>query len=302
MAGRRKRRKKQNKWLCMLALLILAETLAFQDPEEPSRATVHDLQMEELSEDSSLRVHFLDVGQGDATLITCDGQNMLIDAGNNDKGTQIQLYLEKLGIERLDYVIGTHPDADHIGGLDVILYKFDCGTIFMPDLEKDTRTYEDVVQTLKYKNYKSSQPEVGDSYVLGSAVFTIVAPGLDYGEDANNASIGILLQHGENHFLFTGDAEEESEQAMLESGIDLSADVFKAAHHGSSTANTEEFLEAVSPTYAVISCGEDNSYGHPHREVMEEFSQMGIEVWRTDEDGTIVAASDGKEIQIYGTD
>ncbi len=247
-------------------------------------------------EGSGLEVHYLDVGQGDCTLILCDGHAMLIDAGDNDKGTAVQSYLESQGVTALDYVIGTHPDADHIGGLDVILYKFDCSIVIMPDFAKDTRTYDDVIQTMKQKRYKNTLPEVGEVYELGDAVFTIVAPNGGYGDSANDYSVGILLQHGENRFLFTGDAEEASEADMLKNGIELKADVFKAAHHGSRTANTEDFLNAVEPDYVVISCGQDNSYGHPHAEVMNRLRAMGASAFRTDEQGTIVARSDGTEI------
>jgi len=248
------------------------------------------------SGDSLLEVHYLDVGQGDATLILCDGQAMLIDAGNNDKGTQVQMYLQKRGIARLDYVIGTHPDADHIGGLDVILYKFDCDTILMPDYEKGTKTYEDVLQTMKQKRYSPTRPKAGGVYTLGSARFTVVAPIGTYGDNANDYSIGILLEHGENRFLFTGDAEEASEADMLMNGVELSADVYKAGHHGSRTASTEDFVKAVRPDYAVISCGEENSYGHPHAEVLNRFRELGIQVFRTDVQGTVVAVSDGTDI------
>lgn len=246
--------------------------------------------------DSRMEVHFIDVGQGDATLISCDGYDMLIDAGNNDKGTEVWSYLKQQGVERLDYVIGTHPDADHIGGLDVILYKFDCDTVIMPEGENDTRTYEDVVQVLEEKEYPVTYPVVGETYSLGGASFTVIAPNKDYGTDRNDSSVGILVEHGENRFLLTGDAEETAEEDILENGIDISADVYKAGHHGSKTASTEAFLEAVNPEYAVISCGEGNSYGHPHAEVLNRFRSMGIDVFRTDEQGTIVAVSDGKEI------
>lgn len=246
--------------------------------------------------DSRLELHFIDVGQGDATLISCDGYHMLIDAGNNDKGTAVWSYLKQQGVERLDYVIGTHPDADHIGGLDVVLYKFDCGTVIMPEVENDTRTYEDVVQVLEEKDYPVTCPVVGETYSLGEASFTVIAPNKDYGTDMNDSSVGILLEHGDNRFLLTGDAEEEAEADILANGIDISADVYKAGHHGSKTASTEEFLNAVNPEYAVISCGEGNSYGHPHAEVLNRFRSMGIDVFRTDEQGTIVAVSDGREI------
>lgn len=246
--------------------------------------------------DSKLEIHFLDVGQGDSTLITCDGYSMLIDAGKNDQGAEIQSYLESKGIKKLDYVIGTHPDSDHIGGLDVILYAFDVGQVFMPDYTKDTKTYDDVVQAVEDKDLKRIQPEVGDTYELGGAEFTMISPNDNYGDQANDYSIGFLLAHGENTFLFTGDAEEDSEEDMVENDIPLKADVYKVSHHGSKTASTEEFMEEVDPEYAVISAGEGNSYGHPHAEVMNRLRAMGVEVFRTDEQGTIVLQSDGETI------
>lgn len=244
-----------------------------------------------------LTVHYLDVGQGDCTLITCGGEAMLIDAGGNDRGMLVRAYLNSQNIKRLKYVIGTHPDADHIGGLDVVIYNFECENIFLADFVKDTKTYDDVIQTIKSKNYKYSCPVAGDIYTLGTAKFEIVAPvSGDYGDDANNYSIGIRIMHGDNVFLFTGDAEEEAENDMLASGRELDADVFQAGHHGSSTSNTERFLQAVSPEYVVISCGEGNSYGHPHAEVLNELRTMGVRVFRTDEQGAVIAVSDGRDI------
>lgn len=243
-----------------------------------------------------MQVHFIDVGQGDATLIACDGHYMLIDAGNNDKGTTVQSYLMSQGVEKLDYVIGTHPDADHIGGLDVVIYKFDCDTIIMPDVANDTRTYDDVVQAMKSKGYQTTYPVVGETYTLGGATFTIVAPNADYGNDMNDWSVGVLVQNGNNRFLFTGDAEEKAEEDILNNGIDISADVYAAAHHGSKTATSQAFLDKISPTYVVISAGEGNKYGHPHAEVLNRLRAAGISVFRTDEQGTIVATSDGNDI------
>lgn len=248
------------------------------------------------SKSGKLEIHFLDIGQGDCTLLVCDGHAMIVDAGKNDQGTNIQSYLESKGITHLDYAIGTHPDSDHIGGLDVVLYKFGADQVFMPDYAKDTRTYDDVVQVIKNRRLKRRQPEVGETFKLGSARFTIVAPNRSYGDQANDYSIAFLLEHGSNRFLFTGDAEEDSEADMLKNGISLKADVYKAAHHGSKTASTEEFLKAVDPEYAVISVGEGNSYGHPHAEVLNRLRAMKVKVFRTDEQGTIVATSDGKKI------
>ena len=246
---------------------------------------------------AELEVHFIDVGQGDSTLIVCDGVTLLLDAGDNNKGTTVQLYLQKQGITELDYVIGTHTDADHIGGMDVVLYKFDCKTILMPDVTTDTRTYEDVINTIKTKYYKITYPVVGTEYELGDAKFTIIAPvNYNYGSNKNNYSIAILLEHGENRFLFAGDAEEEAEIDILDSGVNIEADCYKVSHHGSSTSTSEKFLNAISPEYAVISCGKDNDYGHPHDEVMDALKATGATIYRTDEQGSIVAVSDGEDI------
>lgn len=244
---------------------------------------------------SELTVHFMDVGQGDSTLIVCKDEAMLIDAGDNDQGTKIQNYLQKQGISKLKYIIGTHPDADHIGGMDVILYKFDCKTVIMPDETKDTNTYRDVIDTMANKGYQNTMPVVGDTYALGDAVFTILSPSHSYG-DSNNNSVVIRLTHGKNTFLFSGDAQEEAEADMLQSGQPLTAGVYKVGHHGSSTSSSLSFLRAVSPAYAVISCSEGNSYGHPHAEVLNNLRSLGIQVFRTDEQGTVAARSDGENL------
>lgn len=247
------------------------------------------------NEETVLEVHFIDVGQGDATLITCNGEAMLIDAGDNDKGTHVQNYLNNQGISSLKYVIGTHPDADHIGGLDVILYKYDCETVIMPEIEADTESYRDVEDTMKEKGYRNEQPIPGDEYILGDAVFTIISPSESY-EDRNNSSVAIILEYKDTIFLFAGDAEEEAEYAMVKSGRLKDVDVYKVSHHGSSTSSNEDFLNTILPEYAVISCGEDNSYGHPHAEVLNSLRLMDTEIFRTDEQGTIVAESDGRSI------
>lgn len=266
---------------------------AVQSGQEEKAAKAPDTSKPE----GTLEVHYIDVGQGDATLIKCGSHAILIDGGNNNKGTTVQLYLKKQGVESLDYVIGTHPDADHIGGLDVIVYKYNCEKVIMPDYEKDTRTYQELVDVIHDKNMKITYPVVGEQYALGEAKFTIIAPNSNsYGGNANDYSVAILLEYGKNRFLFTGDAEEASETEMLSNGIELSADVYKVAHHGSRSASTQEFLNAVRPKYAVISCGEGNSYGHPHAEVLNRLRSMGVEVFRTDEQGSIIASSDGENI------
>lgn len=244
---------------------------------------------------SNLTVHFIDVGQGDATLFICDGEAMLLDAGNTESGTEIQLYLKKNGVEKLKYLILTHPDEEHIGGADVIITKFDIDNVFMPSYEKDTKSYEELISALAYRWYQWSTPTVGETYTLGNSAFTIVAPNREYG-DENNSSIGILLTHGNNKFLFTGDAEEEAENDIISNGISLDCDVYKAGHHGSKTSSNLALLETATPEFVVVSCGEGNSYGHPHAEPMNYFRSLGMKLFRTDEQGTVIVASDGTNL------
>lgn len=244
---------------------------------------------------AKMEVHFIDVGQGDSTLITCDGHAMLIDAGDYSKGTAIQNYLQKQKVTKLDYLILTHPDSDHIGGAPVIITKFEIDKVFVSNYEKDNKTYLKLIQAIDNKRLKYTTPKVGTQYTLGTAKITILAPNGEY-DNPNDASVALMIQNGENKFLFTGDAGEDAERDMLETDIGLSADVLKAGHHGSRTSTSGKFFEAVSPSCAVISCGEDNSYGHPHAETLNTFRMNGVKVYRTDEDGTIVAVSDGKKV------
>lgn len=243
---------------------------------------------------ATMEVHFIDVGQGDATLIKNGDYTMLIDAAENDKGSAVQLYLQKQGVEKLDYLILTHTDSDHIGGADVIIEKFQVDTVFMGDYEKDTATYRDVIQALDSKGLTWRQPEVGSEYALGDATFTIIAPNASY-NNPNDTSIGLILHKGERSFVFTGDAEA-AEEDIVSNGINLDADVFKSGHHGSKTSSDEALLDAISPTYAVISCGEGNSYGFPHARTLNNLRARGVQVFRTDEQGSIVATCDGQEI------
>lgn len=307
-------KKKSNVWLWILAVCIfvgglglLSESIMIRQEDIGSGSTAPfesvpmaddsaDVEIQEITLSfDSMEVHFIDVGQGDATLIKCGDSAMLIDTGDDSKGTAIQNYLQKQGIEKLDYLILTHPDSDHIGGAPVIITKFEIDTVFVSNYEKDNKTYRKLIQALDDKRLKSSTPEVGSTYSLGTANFTIIAPNGTY-SDSNNASIALILQNGENKFLFTGDAEKEAEDDILKNGINLTADVYKAGHHGSKTSSGSSFLDAVSPAYAVISCAEGNEKGHPHSRTLNNLRECGIKVFRTDEQGSIVAASDGKEI------
>ncbi|MDF2540510.1 MAG: hypothetical protein K0S47_228 [Herbinix sp.] len=247
-------------------------------------------------EKTEVIVTFLDVGQGDSILIESNGHSMLIDAGEVDMGATVVRYLKKLKIKKLDYLIGTHPHSDHIGGLDDVIQSFSIGKVILPDVDHSTDTYDEVLDAIADKNLKITKPIIGNKYTLGSAEFTIIAPnGTDY-SDLNDYSVGILLKNGKNSFLFAGDAEEKSEAEMLKNGIKLTADVLKLGHHGSSYSSSNDFLDAVDPTYAVISAGKENQYGHPHTETLEKMVKRKIKIYRTDKQGTIIFTSDGKKI------
>lgn len=295
--------------LLALAVICMAGVMSRMLPEQETAPVTDTIEMQKsemiegltsvTEEIPVMEVHFLDVGQGDSTLIINGEHAMLIDAGDNDHGTAVQYYLQKMGITGLDYLVLTHNDADHIGGGDVVITKFDVETVFMTDYEKSNRTYRDVMSALDYKNLEWSTPEVGSVYSLGDAVFTILAP-VEHYEDSNNNSIALLLEKGNMRFLFTGDAEEEAEADIVaycaEAGLDISTDVYQAGHHGSSTSSTQVLMDEIVPAYAVISCGRDNSHGYPHAEIRKSFEERGIQVFRTDEQGSIVAVTDGENI------
>lgn len=246
--------------------------------------------------EDDFQIHFIDVGQGDSTLIMCDGHAMLIDAGDNSKGTVIQKYLKKLDIDYLDIVVATHPDADHIGGMDVVLQKFDCGKLLLPDVVKDTKTYEDLVNVIENKNINTVHPYTGTGYGLGSAQVDVLSPYRDNYEDVNDFSIVLKISYGNTNFLFTGDATMEVEKEMLENHLAVNADVIKIGHHGSRTSGSVEFITAVGAKNAVISCGKENEYGHPNAATLNTLRTNNIDVYRTDEQGTIILYSDGNAI------
>ena len=244
-------------------------------------------------QNSVLEVHFMDVGQGASALLVCDGEAMLIDGGRDDKGTAVQLYLMKRQVQKLNYIIGTHPDADHIGGLDVAIYKFRPDTLFLSGQESDSKAYRDVLDAAEEISCPVTVPGVGDWYSLGSARFLFVGPIHEYA-DRNDNSLVVLLEHGQNRFLFGADAGEKAEHDMVSAGMDLDVDVYLASHHGSADSSSKEFLEAMTPEAAVISCGSNNPYGHPHAETLNLLREMGVAVYRTDEQGSISVVSDGE--------
>lgn len=244
----------------------------------------------------TLKVSYIDVGQADSILVQQGTSSMLIDAGTNEASEKVKNYIASQGVTKLDYVVGTHPHEDHIGGLDVAINSFQVGTVYMPKITNTTKTFTDVVKAIKNKGLQAVSPKAGETFKLGEASCTVLAPNSSKYEDLNNYSIVIKVTFGNNSFMFDGDAEDVSEKEMLSKGFDVKADVLKVGHHGSSSSTTEGFLNAVNPKYAVISVGKGNTYGHPHESTMNRLKAHNIAVYRTDECGTIVAISDGNNI------
>lgn len=247
---------------------------------------------------SKLTVSFIDVGQGDSIFIQApSGKTMLIDAGTPEMGSKVVDYIKSQGINKIDIIIATHPHSDHIGGLPAVIKNFEIGKIYAPKVTHTTKTYENFLNAVKDKGLKIIAAKAGMDLDLGEGITAkMLAPNSEEYNNLNNYSVVVKVTYKNNSFLFTGDAEEESEQEMLAKGYDLKADVLKVGHHGSNTSTTPAFLKAVNPKYAVISVGKNNTYGHPHKEVMERLKSLNITVYRTDECGTVVAVSNGRTI------
>lgn len=244
---------------------------------------------------SPLRVYFFDVGQADSILIQFNNEYMLIDAGNNEDGKPLVDYLKKMGIKKIKYAVGTHAHEDHIGGMDNVIDSFEIDKFFMPDVITTTMTFEDVLDSLLKKDMYFDTPKINDSFKLGDAHFEVLYVGNDE-KDLNNTSIVLRMVYNNVSFLFTGDAENSAENIILKSEKDISSTVLKAGHHGSSTSSSTNFLKRVKPGFVVISSGKGNSYGHPHDQLLNRLNKFNVKVYRTDELGTIVASSDGKDI------
>lgn len=291
--------------LVILGAIFLYCVYLEQDKDNVPDAAVNSF----IQKDADLEIHFIDVGQGDCSLIMWEGASMLIDCGEREQADAVLKYLKKQGVKKLDYIIATHPHSDHIGGMGDIISELEVGKVIAPrvsdDMTPTTKTYERFLQALKDKALKLTAAKPDTTYTLSSTAasaadkkppkFEILAPVDDY-KDLNNYSVVVRLTYGRTSYLFTGDAEKEAETDILESGADVAADVLKMGHHGSSTSSSDSFFEEVSPKICVIQCGSGNSYGHPHKETIDKINSSGAKVYRNDTDGTVIVYSDGDEI------
>jgi len=266
-----------------------------QDP--PEQATQPEVvpTSGELPDGSTFAVHFIDVGQGDAALVLCDGKAMLIDGGEASESSKIYSYLKTNGIDYLDYIVATHAHSDHIGGLSGALNYAKVGAALCPVTSYDSKTFDSFVKYLDKQGVSITVPSEGESFMLGSASVQILGPQKDY-DDPNDTSIVMKVVYGETSFLFTGDAERTAEADILDAGYDLSSTVLKVGHHGSDTSTSYPFLREIMPEYAVIQVGEGNSYGHPTEDTLSRLRDADVKVYRNDLQGTIICVSDGHSV------
>ena len=292
--------KKSSPLMILLGILVVGAGVVLQqlglfETEEPVS--------ENVSGSAEAQVYFIDVGQGDSELIRLkdSGIDILIDAGTRSTKQELADYLKELGVDDIDILIGTHPHEDHIGGMAKIIEEFPIGTLYLPETSDEmtptTKTYESLLDAAESKNVTVRTDAAGDVLLeQGNTSFKVLSPSHTDYDNLNDYSIVTRLKVGDTAFLFQGDAETPVEEEILDSGADVSCDVIKLGHHGSSTSSSRAYLEAANPSAAVISCGVGNEYGHPHRETMDLLEKLSITPYRTDTQKTLLAETDGKTI------
>ena len=292
----RRKRKNNNKFITFIFVIaVICYIFSLYSNQEEAYSNKNVVS-------SNLQVYFLDVGQADSILITNQDHYMLIDAGNNEDGPKLVKYLKnELGISEFDYVVGTHPHEDHIGGLDDIINNFTIDNFYIPEVMITTKTFEDVLDALDSKGLEITVPKIGDKFSLGEAEFEVMYTGTD-DSDLNNTSIVLKMIFGNYSYLFTGDATDKVEKILLDKNIDV--DVLKVGHHGSAYSSSKEFLDKVTPKYAFISVAKENSYGHPSKDTLNRLMNYTRKIYMTSELGTIMIDSDGKKIEVssFATD
>lgn len=292
--------KKSSPLMILLGILVVGAAVVLQqlglfETEKPVS--------ENVSGSAEAQVYFIDVGQGDSELIRLkdSGIDILIDAGTRSTKQELADYLKELGVDDIDILIGTHPHEDHIGGMAKIIEEFPIGTLYLPETSDEmtptTKTYESLLDAAESKNVTVRTAAAGDVLLeQGNTSFKVLSPSHTDYDNLNDYSIVTRLKVGDTAFLFQGDAETPVEEEILDSGADVSCDVIKLGHHGSSTSSSRAYLEAANPSAAVISCGVGNEYGHPHRETMDLLEKLSITPYRTDTQKTLLAETDGKTI------
>ena len=277
--------KKQNKFMTFILSMILALTLVLPGNAVTAKADGQ----------GDMAVHFIDVGQGLAILVQSGGENLLYDGGNRSHADEVVQYLKNQQVETINYMISSHYDEDHLGGLVKCLDTFEVEHVLGSDYVHTSDLFNTFMNTATAHAIIVEYPSVGDTYEFGTGSFTVMAPD-GISQNSNDNSVVIRLVNGNNSFMFMGDAEETSEQDMISTGMNLDCDVLSLGHHGSASSTSWDLLEATSPSWAVISCGLNNTYGHPAAETMGKLSDMDIPVFRTDDQGTVIALSDGNTI------
>ena len=277
--------------LCLVLALILLCTGSACGVSSPKEAEV-------AADKATLSVHFIDVGQGDSILLESDGEFILIDAGEFEYGEKVLSFINDRCADKIKYMIATHPHSDHIGGLRTVLDSIPTENFITVETDADTFGWTKTLKRVEDEgiNYIDAVP--GNQYTFGSSKFTILGPVDHNYEGYNNYSVVIKAECGDISFLLTGDAERKSEYEMLDAGEDLSADVLKCGHHGSSDATTTRLLKAVDPVFAVVSCAKNNDYGHPHKETLEKLDLLSTQVFRTDTQGSISFYTDGTSLTV----
>lgn len=247
---------------------------------------------------NKMLVHYIDVGQGDCILIQVNNKNLLIDSGPKSDKKKLFNYLNSLNLKKLDYVIATHPHEDHIGNMANVINSYRINAFYAPKIQSNTKTFENMVDALKSKKLKINIIKRGtDSINLGTDTrVTIFSPTKNDYENLNNYSPVMKIEYGKTSFLFTGDAQNDIEEEILSNNDDISADILKIGHHGSSTSTSDNFLKKVNPSIGVISVGEGNVYNHPNDDILERLKKNKVTIYRTDTNGTIILSSDGKSI------